>query len=245
MTGPTSGNPAITTAMILAAGLGTRMRPLTDTRPKPLVEVSGKALIDYNFDRLDAADISTAVVNVHYLADVMEAHLRARTSPKIIITDERAEILNSGGGVKNALNFLGVSPFFCLNADTIWMDGPRSNLQRMRERYRPDEMDILLLVAPTTTTIGWDNRGDFILNQDGRLSWPEQGLVAPFAYCGVAILHAGLFVDTPRIFSLVQLFNRAMEKGRLFGLRLDGVFMHVGTPAAVREAELAIAASKQ
>lgn len=235
---------AIHTAMILAAGLGTRMRPLTDTRPKPLVEVSGKALIDWNFDRLEAANINHVAVNVHYFADLLEAHVKRWPGVSVSVSDERAGILNSGGGVKKALPLLGDGPFFSLNADTIWIDGPRSNLARMAAEFDPETMDILLLLASTTTTIGWDNKGDFALEQDGRVRWPKPGEVAPFAYCGVAILQPHLFADTPDSFSLVTLFRRAMERGRLFGLRLDGVFMHVGTPAAVREAEEAIAGSR-
>ena len=234
---------AIDTAMVLAAGLGTRMRPLTDSRPKPLVEVAGKALIDWNFERMQAAGVRRVAVNVHYLADMLEAHVRHWPDVDVRISDERAGILNSGGGVKKALPLLGDGPFFSLNADTIWMDGPRSNLERMVEVFDPERMDILLLLASTTTTIGWDNRGDFGLEQDGRVRWPKPGEVAPFAYCGVAILQPELFDDTPETFSLVTLFRRAMEKGRLHGLRLDGVFMHVGTPAAVQEAEAAIAYS--
>lgn len=234
----------ITQAMVLAAGLGTRMRPLTDHRPKPLVEVSGKALLDYNLDALAAAGITQAVVNVHYFADMLEQHVARRSLPAMRVSDERAAILNSGGGVKKALPLLGDAPFFSLNADTIWMDGPRSNLIRMAEVYNPEIMDILLLLAPTVTTIGWGNRGDFALEQDGRIRWPKPGEVAPFAYCGVAILKASLFAETPEVFSLVDLFRRAGAQGRLYGLRLDGVFMHVGTPQAVKEAEEAIAGSK-
>ena len=233
----------INTAMILAAGFGKRMRPLTDTVPKPLVKVAGKALIDYNFDRLEAAGVTRAVVNVHYLADVLEAHLRARASPVIAISDERAAILDSGGGIRKALPLIGDRPFFSLNADTIWMDGPRSNLTRMAEIFDAGAMDILLLVAPTVSTIGWGNRGDLAMEQDGRLRWPRPGEVAPFAYCGAAILKPALFAGTPEVFSLLVLFNRAMEQGRLFGLRLDGRFMHVGTPQAVLEAEQAIVGS--
>lgn len=233
----------IETAMILAAGFGKRMRPLTDTMPKPLVKVAGKALIDYNLDRLQEAGITRAVVNVHYLADVLEQHLKARQSPAIAISDERAAILDSGGGVKKALPVLGGNPFFSLNADTIWMDGPRSNLARMAAMFDADAMDILLLVAPTVSTVGWGNRGDLAMEQDGRLRWPRPGEVAPFAYCGAAILKPTLFTDTPEVFSLLVLFNRAMAQGRLFGLRLDGLFMHVGTPQAVIESELAIGGS--
>lgn len=236
--------PAISTAMILAAGLGTRMRPLTNDRPKPLVEVAGKALIDYNLDRLVEAGITSVVVNVHYFPEMLEQHVRARCDVSVAISDERARILNSGGGVKKALPLLGADPFFSLNADTIWMDGPASNLARMAAVFDPANMDILLLLASTTTTIGWDNRGDFCLEQTGQVRWPKPGEVAPFAYCGVAILKPELFADTPDEFSLVMLFRKAMAAGRLFGLRLDGVFMHVGTPAAVKEAEEAIAWSK-
>ena len=240
-----ASSPPITTAMVLAAGLGTRMRPLTDSRPKPLVEVAGKTLIDYNLDRVAGAGLVRAVVNVHYLADQLEAHLRGRRDLAIAISDERARILNSGGGVKKALPLLGDGPFFSLNADTIWMDGPTSNLARMAREFDPAEMDILLLLAPTTTTVGWDNRGDFALDAHGRVRWPRPGEVAPFAYCGVAILQPHLFAGTPDEFSLVTLFRKAAEKQRLFGLRLDGVFMHVGTPQAVIEAEQAIAWSKK
>ncbi|HRJ70033.1 MAG TPA: nucleotidyltransferase family protein [Beijerinckiaceae bacterium] len=238
-------SPQINTAMILAAGLGKRMRPLTDLRPKPMIEVAGKALIDYNFDRLEEAGVTRAVVNVHYLADMLEAHLRARHSPDIAISDERAAILDSGGGVKKALALLGEGPFFSLNADTIWMDGPRSNLVRMAETFDPATMDILLLLAPTVSTVGWGNRGDLAMEQDGRLRWPRPGEVAPFAYCGAAILDSRLFSDTPDVFSLLLLFNRAMAAGRLFGLRLDGRFMHVGTPEAIVEAEAAIIGSSR
>lgn len=232
-----SKDPIRNPAMILAAGLGTRMRPLTDARPKPLVEVAGRALIDYNLDRLAEAGIGRAVVNVHYFADMLEAHVQAWREPTVAVSDERARILNSGGGVKKALPLLGDGPFFSLNADTIWMDGPASNLTRMAATFDPGRMDILLLLAPTVSTIGWGNRGDFAMDQSGRVRWPEPGEVAPFAYCGVAILQPHLFAGTPDEFSLVLLFRQAAETGRLFGLRLDGVFMHVGTPEAVVEAE--------
>lgn len=234
----------IETAMVLGAGLGTRMRPLTNDRPKPLVEVAGKALIDYNLDCLDQAGIRQAVVNVHYFADMLEAHVARRPRPRVHVSDERARILNSGGGVKKALPLLGAEPFFCLNADTIWMDGPASNLRRMATVFDPETMDSLLLLAATTTTIGWDNRGDFNMDQHGRVRWPKPGEVAPFAYCGVAILKPQLFAGKPDEFSLLELFRSAMDAGRLYGLRLDGVFMHVGTPEAVIEAEQAIAWSK-
>lgn len=226
--------------MLLAAGLGTRMRPLTDKRPKPLIIAGGKTLLDHNLDQLVTAGVEDVVVNVHYLAEQIEAHCAARTKPRISISDERAGLLDSGGGVLKALPQLGENPFFCLNADTIFIDGPRSNLVRMTEEFDPARMDILLLVAPTVTTIGWGNKGDFLMHQDGRLERAEKTRMAPFAYCGVAIFKPALFADRPEVFSLNRLFDEAQEKDRLYGLRLDGLFMHVGTPQALAEAEAAL-----
>lgn len=226
--------------MLLAAGLGTRMRPLTDKRPKPLIVAGGKTLLDHNLDQLVAAGVEQVVVNVHYLAGQIEAHCAARKKPCIAISDERAGLLDSGGGVLKALPQLGENPFFCLNADTIFIDGPRSNLARMAEEYDPARMDILLLVAPTVTTIGWGNKGDFLMHQDGRLERAGRTRMAPFAYCGVAIFKPELFAGRPEIFSLNRLFDEAQEKNRLYGLRLDGLFMHVGTPEALAEAEVAL-----
>jgi N-acetyl-alpha-D-muramate 1-phosphate uridylyltransferase len=230
----------ITHAMLLAAGLGTRMRPLTDDRPKPLIVAGGRTLLDHNLDQLLEAGIRHCVVNVHYLAGQIEAHCAGRKEPSITISDERAGLLDSGGGVRKALPMLGKDPFFCLNADTIWLNGPRSNLVRMAENFDPARMDILLMVAPTVTTIGWGNRGDFRLLQDGRLERAGRNEIVPFAYCGVAILKPELFANRPEIFSLNRLFDEAQEAGRLYGLRLDGLFMHVGTPEALREAESAL-----
>lgn len=227
--------------MVLAAGLGTRMRPLTDTIPKPLVPVGGKALLDHNLDQLALSGIKTAIVNVHYLADQIIAHVETRKAPKIVISDEREKILDSGGGIRKVLDHFKGGPFFSLNADTIWIDGPRRNLDRMQEAYDPETMDVLLLVAPVITTIGWNNRGDFALNQDGTLRRPGKGEVAPFAYTGVAILKPESFAGQPEIFSLNRIFDAAAAKGRLHGLRLDGLFMHVGTPEALSEAERALA----
>jgi len=230
--------------MVLAAGLGTRMRPLTDHTPKPLITVAGKTLLDYNLDRLEEAGVAEAAINLHYLPEQMERHLAGRARPAITFSDERGQLLDSGGGVKKMLPFFGAAPFFCLNADTIWVDGPKSNLARLAAAYVPEMMDILLLVAGTATAIGWGNRGDFAFDQTGRLRWPNPGEVTPFLYTGVAILRPELFADTPEIFSLNRLFDRAIARGRLFGLRLDGLFMHVGTPEAVAEAELAIQLSR-
>lgn len=227
--------------MVLAAGLGTRMRPLTDTMPKPLIPVGGRTLLDHNLDQLAEAGVTEAIVNVHYLPDLIIAHVRARKAPRITISDEREKLLDSGGGIARAVGHFGEAPFFSLNADTIWLDGPRRNLDRMRDAFDPARMDVLLLVAPAVTTIGWGNRGDFILSQDGTLRRPEKGEVAPFVYTGAAILAPALFADRPEVFSLNLIFNEAQRKGRLFGLRLEGIFMHVGTPDARAEAERRLA----
>jgi MurNAc alpha-1-phosphate uridylyltransferase len=231
-------------AMVLAAGLGKRMRPLTDTVPKPLVPVAGKALIDYTLDRLADAGVETAVVNVHYFADKIEGHVKGRTRPKIVISDERAELLDTGGGVVKALPLLGAAPFFHVNSDTIWIEGVTPNLKRLGAMFDPVTMDGLLLLAATATSIGYDGRGDFSMSPDGRLAWRAERDVVPFVYAGAAILAPALFRNaSPGAFSLNALFDRAIEAGRLFGTRLEGTWMHVGTPAAVKAAEDAILAS--
>ena len=226
--------------MVLAAGLGTRMRPLTNERPKPLIPCGGKPLLDWNLDALEQAGVERALVNVHYLPDQIIAHVAKRAMPACEISDERAGILDSGGGIAKVVSAFGDAPFFSLNADTIWLDGPRSNLERMAEHFDPESMDVLLLMASSVTTIGWGNRGDFFLDQNGRLRRPTKSEVAPFAYTGAAILKPELFANRPEIFSLNQIFNEAEATGRLFGLRLDGIFMHVGTPKALDDAEEAL-----
>ena len=231
-------------AMILAAGLGTRMRPLTDTRPKPLVPVSGKALIDYVLDRLEAAGVDTAIVNVHHFADQLERHLKPRQRPKIVISDERGEVLGTGGGVVKALPLLGGAPFFHVNSDTLWIDSVQPNLERLAEAFDAEQMDALLLLAATANSVGYAGRGDFSMAPDGRLRRRGEREVVPFVYAGVAILAPALFKDAPSgAFPLTRLFDRAIEQERLFGLRLEGVWMHVGTPDAVAAAEKAILAS--
>jgi N-acetyl-alpha-D-muramate 1-phosphate uridylyltransferase len=227
-------------AMILAAGLGTRMRPLTDTRPKPLIEIKGKALVDYILGYCRDAGVTDAVVNVHYLADMMEAHLAGVASPRIAISDERAKLLDSGGGVLKALPKLGDGSFFVLNADAIWVDGPEPSLKRLADRFDPESMDVLLLLAHSASATGWGNKGDFAMDQDGRLRRPEPGEVTPFVYAGAGIWRPELFADRPEIFSLNRIFDEAIAKGRLRGLLLDGIWMHVGTPDAVPEAEAAM-----
>jgi MurNAc alpha-1-phosphate uridylyltransferase len=228
-------------AMVLAAGLGTRMRPLTDTLPKPLVPVAGKALIDHVLDRLADAGVTQAVVNVHHKADQIEAHLKGRTRPNIVISDERGELLDTGGGVVKALAKLGAEPFFHMNSDTLWIEGVTPNLSRLAAQFDAADMDILLLLASTATSIGYDGRGDFAMAPDGRLSRRAEREVAPFVYAGAAILAPAPFADAPKgAFSLNRLFDRTADTGRLHGMRLDGTWMHVGTPAAIKAAEAAI-----
>jgi MurNAc alpha-1-phosphate uridylyltransferase len=231
-------------AMVLAAGLGTRMRFLTEAQPKPLVAVGGKPLIDHVLDKLAAAGVETAVVNVHYFADQIEQHLAGRHAPQLVISDERGGLLGTGGGVAKALPQLGDEPFFHVNSDTIWIDGVTPNLRRLAHAFDVNAMDALLLLAPTTTSIGYSGLGDFAMTADGRLRRRAEREVVPFVYAGVAVLSPALFADAPEgDFPLTQLFRRAEEAGRLHGLRLEGLWMHVGTPEAVAAAEAAILAS--
>jgi len=229
-------------AMVLAAGLGTRMRPLTDRIPKPLVPVYGRALIDHVLDALAAAGVDEAVVNLHHLADLLEEHLATRHGPpRITLSDERGALLETGGGVRKALPLLGPEPFFSINSDTIWIEGARPNLLRLQEAFDPERMDVLLLLAASATSIGYDGTGDFQMDALGRLSRRAERQVAPFIFAGAAILKPELFAGTPDgAFSLNLVFDRALERGRLYGLRLDGVWMHVGTPEAIALAEEAI-----
>ena len=236
-----SGKNTPRCAMVLAAGLGTRMRPLTDTMPKPLVKVAGRPLIDHVLDRLVDAGVEIAVVNVHHFADQLIEHLGRRLRPRIAISDERGLLLGTGGGVRKALPELGDGPFFHINSDTIWVDGVKPNFARLAEAFDPAAMDALLLLSPTTDSIGYTGRGDFAMAPDGRLTRRRDRNTVEFVYAGAAILRPALFIDAPEgEFPLTDIFDRAAKKGRLFGLPLDGLWMHVGTPAAVKEAEAAM-----
>jgi N-acetyl-alpha-D-muramate 1-phosphate uridylyltransferase len=231
-------------AFVLAAGLGTRMRPHNGSVPKPLVTVAGKSLIDYSLDRLAEADVERAVVNVHYLADALERHLKMRRRPRIVISDERETLLGTGGGIAQALPQLGDAPFFLVNADTFWLDGVKPNFSRLADAFDATTMDALLLLAPSTGSIGYEGRGDFAMLPDGRLQRRGERDVVPFVYAGASVLAPALFADAPPgAFALTNLFDRATEAGRLFGIRLEGVWMHVGTPDAVVAAEAALAAA--
>lgn len=228
----------VTTAMVLAAGLGKRMRPLTDVVPKPLVRLKGKPLIDHVLDRLAAGGITRAVVNVHYLPDLIEAHVAKRTVPSIVISNERDTLLDTGGGVVRALPLLGDKPFLIHNSDSVWIDGVGSNIARLIAAFDPDRMDSLMLLANGATSLGYEGRGDFCMDSDGVLLRRDEQRESPFVFTGVSIAHPRLFENAPSgAFSLNKLWDRAIDKRRLYGLRLDGVWMHVGTPQSVEEAE--------
>ena len=231
---------APTTAMVLAAGLGTRMRPLTNDRPKALVEVGGKALIDNVLDRLAEAGVTDVVVNVHWFADRLESHLAARTRPSIRISDERAELLETGGGLKKARPLLGDGPVFVANIDSVWIDRGDA-LGDLIRLWNPARMDAALLLARREGSIGFEGGGDFFLGDDGALTFRGEAASAPYAYMGVHITrpdYADQGLDGP--FSLSPLWRASAAEGRLFGCVLDGDWMHVGDPQArdVAEARL-------
>lgn len=229
-------------AMILSAGLGLRMRPLTDTRPKPLIEVAGKALLAYNLDCLLQAGVDQIVVNIHHLGDQIRTFLELKNYAHVKISDETKQLLDSGGGIIKALPLLGPQPFFIMNADSFFIDGPKSNLRRLADLFDPNLMDGLLLLAGGLQVTGYNGLGDFIMDAQGILTRRRERVVAPFVYTGVALINPPLFDDAPEgPFSLNFLFDRAIERGRLFGLRLDGDWLHVGTPDAITEAETQLA----
>ncbi|NBJ09526.1 nucleotidyltransferase family protein [Microvirga arsenatis] len=233
-------------AIVLAAGLGKRMLPITATMPKPLVKVGGRSLIDFALDKLHEAGIETVVVNVHHFADMLEAHLRTRETPRIVISDERAELLETGGGVRKALPLLGDEPFITFNSDSLWIEGSEPNLKRLVRAWDPERMDILMLVAPLSTSIGFEGRGDFHRHEDGRLRRRGSDDSAPFAYAGVAIVKPELVQGTPDgAFSANAFYDRAIARDRLYGLCMEGQWLHVGEPQAIAEAERCLAASKQ
>ncbi len=229
------------TAMILAAGLGKRMRPLTASQPKPLVRVAGKALIDHALDRLAEAGVARAVVNVHYLADALEAHVLARQTPKASVSDERALLLETGGGMLKALPQLP-DPFFALNADNIWLDGPKSAFHDLSRRWDPEAMDALLLVVPHARAMNFAGPGDFHMDPLGRLSRRRPGRIAPFIYTGIQLVSHRLLRDAPKgPFGTMTLWERAIAEGRLYGLSFTGLWFEVGTPQAIRPTEEALA----
>lgn len=232
------------TAMVMAAGLGKRMRPLTVTRPKPLVEVAGKPLLDHTMDHLRDAGIKRAVVNVHYLADQVEAHLKARAGDiEVLISDERAQLMETGGGIVQARAMLGDKPFFTVNSDTLWVDGPIDALHALAAAWNDEKMDALLLLVPLARATCHRGQGDFRLDAFGRITERRKpGRLAPFVYTGVQILSPRVLRDWPEgPFSTNLFWNRALEAGRLWGAVHQGLWFDVGSPRAIRETEMALA----
>jgi MurNAc alpha-1-phosphate uridylyltransferase len=235
------------TAMVLAAGLGTRMRPLTDTMPKALVPVAGKPLIDHVLDRLRDAGVEKAVVNVHHFADQTEAHLAARRDLEILVSDERAELLDSGGGIRHAADKLGRDPFFVANIDSLWTEGQRPALEALKAAWDPTQMDVLLLLVRRGHGIGFEGPQGFFRDDAGRLTHSTAAEPpTPFANVGFAILQPAILDnEAAGAFSIVPVWHRLQAQGRLHGAVMDGFWMHVGDPAArgAAEARLALAAS--
>ena len=230
------------TAMVLAAGLGKRMRPLTATQPKPLVRVAGKPLIDHALDRLGEAGVSRAVVNVHYLPDLLEAHLAARSeAPQAEISDERDMLLETGGGMVRAASLLP-DPFFSINSDNIWLDGPRDVFTELSAAWDPARMDALLLLVPHVRAMNYRGKGDFHLDPQGRVTRRKSGRVAPFIFSGIQLASHRLLRDAPEgPFSTNLLWQRAIEEGRLFGISHNGVWFEVGDPGAIAPTEAYLA----
>jgi MurNAc alpha-1-phosphate uridylyltransferase len=227
----------LTHAMVLAAGLGLRMRPLTLERPKPLISVAGQPLLDHALDRVAAAGIGTAVVNTHYKGEMIAAHLKDRTAPRIVLSPE-TDLLETGGGIKHALPKLGSGSFLTVNADILWLDGPTPAIERLLCAWNPKEMDALLLLHPCVSAIGYDGKGDFHMDPVGRLTRRRSGEIAPFVFAGVQILKPELFADTPDgAFSTNLIWDRLLESERLYGMRHDGLWFHVGTPDSIQEVE--------
>jgi MurNAc alpha-1-phosphate uridylyltransferase len=228
------------TAMVLAAGLGKRMRPLTASQPKPLVRVAGKPLIDYALDRLAEAGVAKAVVNVHYLADALEAHVTARAAPVVTVSDERELLLETGGGMVNAQALLP-DPFFCINSDNIWLEGPKDVFHDLSDAWDPERMDALLALVPHLGAHNFRGKGDFGMDTTGRVSRRRSGRIAPFIYTGIQLVSHRLLRDAPAgPFSTNVLWDRAIEEGRLYGIAFTGQWFEVGTPQAIPATEAAL-----
>ena len=232
----------ITTAMTLAAGFGKRMRPLTNDRPKPMVELDGRPMIDHVLARLAKAGIKRTIVNLHYKADVLENHLKTRTQqPEIFFSSERDAILDTGGGIKQALPLIGDQPFVLHNSDSVWIETGTDNIARLMASYDSDKMDCLLLMAPTKTSLGYDGAGDFFIKADGRLRRRTKDETSPNVFTGVSIQHPRLFKECPEgAFSVNILWDRAIAKGRVYGIPFEGLWMHVGTPQSLIDATEAL-----
>ena len=225
--------PVFEKAMVLAAGLGVRLRPLTETRPKPLLEVDGRPLIDHVLDRMQAGGVRSVAVNDFYLADQLESHLARRQNPAITVVRE-PELLGIGGGLANALPLLGPDCFLAANADTLWLDGPVPVFQRLAQTWDDHTMDALLLMVPTAKTVGEEGLGDFFLDPAGRAYTRDHGLVAPYYYAGLQVIHPRLFHGAPAgRFHMTRLWDQALEAGRLWGMVHDGPWFHVNTAEAL------------
>jgi N-acetyl-alpha-D-muramate 1-phosphate uridylyltransferase len=228
-------------AMVLAAGLGKRMRPLTASRPKPLIKVAGRALIDHCLDKLAEAGVARAVVNVHYLPDALVAHIEARKSPVVLISDERDKLLETGGGLVRAQPLIAADPFFCLNSDNIWLDGPSNVFQLLSAAWNPDEMDALLLLVPHARAFNYRGKGDFHMDGLGRISRRRTGRVAPFIFSGIQLVSQRFLRDAPDgAFSTGVLWNRAIDEGRLYGIAHSGLWYEVGAPEMIAPTEAAL-----
>lgn len=226
--------------MVFAAGLGARMRPITETTPKPLVSVAGRTLIDRALDEFERAGVERAIVNVHHLADQIETHLASRVRPRVVISDERTLLLDQGGGIKKALPLIGGDPFYVCNTDAFWIDAARSNVRTLAEAFDPDVMDAALLLAPTSGSVGVDWGGDFDLDAEGRII--RRDGQKPYVYTGVGLMKPQLFAGVADdVFKLAPFFFEAARKGRLYGVVSSGLWLHVGTVAAIADAERAIA----
>jgi MurNAc alpha-1-phosphate uridylyltransferase len=221
---------AIKRAMVMAAGKGTRMAPLTDRLPKPLVPFMGDALIDHVLDRLEDAGIEEVIVNIHHFADMLQAHLARREYPRIVISDEREQLLDTGGGARKAMHLLGNEPIITFNSDSVWVEGWGSNLRRLIDTFDPERMDALLMIADACRTIGYVGRGDFHMDPLGRLLRRGPAETVPYMFAGVQIIKPHLFAEGPEgAFSTNLIWDRLIERDRLYGLRMSGVWMHVGT----------------
>jgi MurNAc alpha-1-phosphate uridylyltransferase len=233
-----SGTPP-RTAMVLAAGLGTRMRPLTNDRPKALVEVAGRTLIDHTLDRLVEAGVETAVVNVHHFADMVEAHVARRTFPRILISDERAGLLDSAGGIIRALPLLGDQPFFVANTDNVWIEGERPALQSLVEQWDPARMDICILLATRDRSSGFERPEGFVRDAEGRLTHSNSvDPLPPFNNVGFQILNPTVLAGLgDGAVSIVPTWKALSSEGRLFGAVMDGFDMHISDPDAREAAE--------
>ena len=241
---PDPGGVVPETAMVMAAGLGKRMRPLTATRPKPLVEVAGRTLLDHVLDRLRSAGVKRAVINVHYLADALEAHLNNRVKGiEIAISDERGKLMETGGGIVQARDLIGNQPFLVVNSDNLWIDGPTDAIRMLAARWDDATMDALLLMVPLARAHNHGGQGDFTLSPDGRITARrKQGRIAPFVYTGVQILSPRVIADWPEgPFSTMLFWERAIAAGRAYGLVHQGLWFDVGTPQAIAATEALIA----